>query len=233
VIQNDQFQILPTLTAPDLDRQTVKNLFLTPSKEGAPSLYPFDGVGVYDRDRFVKLGGFDCDLSSTYWQLMDFGFRGHLWGETIQSTRLIRLSYNGEVAPQDSTVDKDYRRFYLKNIAPMFNGDAGSIPLRRFPRYLFNSGDGLFKAWEDFSQGRRWVAENKFRFRRDARSLTELWEYPDNIIAGEPEAEGEPGVAKGEEETEKPATIDRTIMGKEKRKLRFRNPLLPKVQEKP
>ncbi|MDR0759253.1 MAG: hypothetical protein LBF74_03990 [Treponema sp.] len=239
VIQNAQFQILPTLTAPDLDRQTVRNLFLTPSKEGTPSLYPFDGVGVYDRDRFVKLGGFDCGLSSTYWQLMDFGFRAHLWGETIQSTRLIRLSYNGEVAPQDSTVDEDYRRFYLKNIAPVFNGDASSIPLRRFPRYFFYSGEGPFQAWDNFSQGRRWVAENKFRFRRDARALTDLWEYPENGIAGATEAAGENGVTKGEngipkvQEDEKSAEAERTNVGKGTRKFRFGNLLVPKVQEKP
>jgi hypothetical protein len=239
VIQNGQFQILPTLTAPDIDRQTVRNLFLTPSKEGTPSLYPFDGVGVYDRDRFVKLGGFDCGLSSTYWQLMDFGFRAHLWGETIQSTRLIRLSYNGEVAPRDSTVDKDYRRFYLKNIAPVFNGDAAAIPLRRFSRYFFYSGEGPFQAWDNFSQSRRWVAENKFRFRRDARGLTDLWEYPENGMIGEPEAAGEKGVTKGGngipavKGDEKSAEAERTNAGKGTRKFRIGNLLIPKVQEKP
>jgi hypothetical protein len=182
VIQNAQFQILPTLTAPD-PRQVVKNLFLTPLKEGTPSLYPFDGVGVYDRDRFVKLGGFDCGFSNSYWQLMDFGFRAHLLGEAIQSTQLIRLSYNGDVPPQDSTIDENHRRFYLKNIAPVFQGDAGHIPLRRFPGYFFRSGEDLFQAWDDFSEGRRWVEENKYRFCRDSRSLTDLWEYPENRIA--------------------------------------------------
>jgi hypothetical protein len=220
VIQNAQFQILPTLTAPALDRQTVRNLFLTPLKEGTPSLYPFDGVGVYDRDRFVMLGGFDCGISSTYWQLMDFGFRAHLWGETIQSTRLIRLSYNGDVSPQDSTVDEDYRRFYLKNIGPVFNGDAASIPLRRFPRYFFHSGEGPLHAWEDFSQSRRWVAKNKFRFRRDARSLTELWEYPETGI-------------DGTEENEKSLTEERPNIGSGRRKkFKTGNPGVPKVQEK-
>ncbi|MDR2071154.1 MAG: hypothetical protein LBP81_07055 [Treponema sp.] len=219
VIQNAQFQILPTLTAPDLDRQTVKNLFLTPGREGTPSLYPFDGVGVYDRDRFVKLGGFDCGISSTYWQLMDFGFRAHLWGESIQSTRLIRLSYNGEVSLQDSTVDEDYRRFYLKNISPVFNGDAASIPLRRFPKYFFHSGADPFHAWEDFSESRKWVAKNKFRFCRDARSLTDLWEYPENETAEL-------------EENEKLMTEERPNIGCRRRKFRIGDLWLPKVQEK-
>jgi hypothetical protein len=219
VIQNAQFQILPTLITPDINRQTVRNLFLAPAKEGTASLYPFDGVGVYDRDRFVKLGGFDCGISSTYWQLMDFGFRAHLWGETIQSTRLIRLSYNGELSPQDSTVDEDYRRFYLKNIGPVFNGDAASIPLRRFLKYLFHSGEDPFHAWEDFSQGRRWVAKNKYRFRRDVRSLTDLWEYPENGI-------------EGMGENEKPQTEDRQNRRSGRRKFKIDDLWVPKVQEK-
>jgi hypothetical protein len=185
VIQNVQFEILPTLTVPVFDRKNDRTLLFTPLREGMPSLYPFDGVGVYDRDRFVKLGGFDCGLSNTYWQLMDFGFRAHLWGETIQSTQLIRLSYNGKVPPQDSTIDENYRRFYLKNKAPVFQGDTAHIPLRRFPGYFIRSGEDPFQAWENFSKGRRWVEENKFRFRRDARSLTELWEYPESRAAGE------------------------------------------------
>jgi hypothetical protein len=180
VIQNAHFQMLPTLTAPDIKRQTAGNLFFTPHREGTPSLYPFDGVGVYDRDRFVKLGGFDCGISNVYWQLMDFGFRSHLWGETIQSTQLIRLSYNGSAAPQDSTIDENYRRFYLKNISPVFDGDTAHIPLRCFPGFLFRFGEDPFLAWDDFSEGRRWVEENKFRFCRDARSLIDLWKYPEN-----------------------------------------------------
>jgi hypothetical protein len=217
VIQNTRFQILPTLTAPDIDRQTVQNLFFMPLREGTSSLYPFDGVGVYDRDRFVKLGGFDCGLSNVYWQLMDFGFRAHLWGETIQSTQLIRLSYNGDIPPRDSTIDENYRRFYLKNISPVFSGDAAHIPLRRFFRYFFYSGDGPFQAWDDFSEGRRWVEENKFRFRRDARSLTDLWEYPETKIAESA------GTGK---------SVPEDLPNTKKRKFRFGDLWLPKVQEK-
>jgi hypothetical protein len=216
VIQNAKFQILPTLTVPD-PRQAVKNLFLKPVKEGTPSLYPFDGVGVYDRDRFVKLGGFDCGFSNAYWQLMDFGFRAYLWGENIQSTQLIRLSYNGEVPPQDSTVDENHLRFYLKNIIPVFSGDAAHIPLRYFPGYFFRSGEDPFLAWDDFSEGRRWVKENKFRFRRDSRSLTDLWEYPENRIA-EPPGKGE--------------SLPEEQPGDKKRKFRIGSRWLPKAQEK-
>ncbi|GHU06833.1 hypothetical protein FACS1894151_00280 [Spirochaetia bacterium] len=176
VIQNYHFETLPSLMAPAFYRKTVKTVPFVPVREGMPSVYPFDGVGVYDRERFIKLGGFDGTIKKPYWQLMDFGFRSYLWGEEISSTQLIRLSYNGEVPPEDSTPEESQRRFYLKNLAPVFRGDSVHIPLWRFPPYLIHSGCDLFTAWGDFSESRRWIKTNRYRFRRDARSLTDLWE---------------------------------------------------------
>jgi hypothetical protein len=179
VIQNAQFETLPTLAAPVYHRGIIKTFLIPPEREGMPSLYPFDGVGVYDRDRFVELGGFDGALKNTHWQLMDFGFRAHLWGEEIRSTQLIRLSYNGEVPPENSTAEASYRRFYLKNLAPVFRGDAAHLPLRRFPGYLFRSGGDPFAAWSEFSKGRGWVYANRSRFRCDAQTITGNWDNAD------------------------------------------------------
>jgi hypothetical protein len=176
VIQNSHFEPLPTMIAPAFFRGTVKILPFAPLREGMPSLYPFDGVGVYDRERFVRLGGFDGTLKSPFWQLMDFGFRSYLWGESINGTQLIRLSYDGDVPAEDSTAEESHRRFYLKNLAPVFRGDSAHIPLRRFPAYLLRTGGDPFAAWEDFSEGRRWVRTNRYRFRGDARAITDLWE---------------------------------------------------------
>jgi hypothetical protein len=178
VIQNSRFETLPTQIAPALYRGTVKPVFFATQREGTPALFPFDGVGIYDRDRFIKLGGFDIGLKSPHWQLMDFGFRAHLWGEEIRSTQYVRLSYNGEIPLSDSTAGESYRRFYLKNLAPVFYGDRAEIPFRRFFPYFFRSGKDPFLAWADFAEGRSWVRTNRYRFRRDARALVELWEMP-------------------------------------------------------
>jgi hypothetical protein len=107
---------------------------------------------------------------------MDFGFRAHLWGEEILSTQLIRISYDGEIPPEDSTTEKSYRQFYLKNLAPIFRGDSAFLPLRRFPGYYWNTKGDPFAVWKEFSEARRWVKDNCFRFKSDARSITELWD---------------------------------------------------------
>jgi hypothetical protein len=179
VIQNSRFETLPTLIAPAVRKRKVKTLLFPPLKDGLPSLYPFDGVGIYDRERFIKLGGFDGTLKNTHWQFMDFGFRAWLWGEEIRSTQQVKLSYNGEVPAEDNTAEASYRRFYLKNLAPVFHKDYAHLPLRRFPGYLFRSGEDPLAAWEDFAESRRWVSLNRYRWHSDARTITDRWEYPE------------------------------------------------------
>jgi hypothetical protein len=184
VIQTPRLETLPTLTAPALyrprlpwkSREALRPLRFPPLTEAQPSLYPFDGVGLYDRDRFVRLGGFDRAIRNPYWQLMDLGFRAHLWGEEIRCTQLIRLSYDGEPSPEDSTPDAGYRRFYLRNLAPVFRRDAAHLPLRLFSSYYFRTGGDPLAAWEEFKGNRKWVGDNALRFKRDARALAALWE---------------------------------------------------------
>jgi hypothetical protein len=176
MIQNSRFETLPTLIAPALFRSTVKTLSFAPIAEGKPSLYPFDWVGVYDRERFVGLGGFDSALKRPHWQLMDFGFRAHLWGEEILSTQLIRISYDGDIPPEDNTAERSYRRFFLKNLAPVFRGDSADLPLTRFPPYFWWARGNFFAAWKEFAEARRWIRDNSFHFQSDARSITELWD---------------------------------------------------------
>jgi hypothetical protein len=176
VIQNTRCETLPTLTAPAVSRGNVRPLIFSPKKEELPSLYPFDSVGIYDRERFIRLGGFDTTLKNPYWQLMDFGFRSYLWGEEIRVTQHLKLSREGEFPVADTTPDESYRRFYLKNLALVFRGDYAHLPLRRFFGYLRRSGVDPFSAWEEFFQARRWVKTNRYRFRSDARLVNDLWE---------------------------------------------------------
>ncbi|MDR1858215.1 MAG: hypothetical protein LBQ69_01960 [Treponema sp.] len=175
VIQNSRFDTLPTLIAPDLRRKKARPLFISPTCEGLPSLYPFDGVGIYDRDRFIKLGGFDGMIGNSLWQLMDFGFRAYLWGEEISSTQTLRLSYEAGFPAVNESPDPDYCRFYLKNLAPAFRRDYAYLPLRRFLGYLFQTTGGLSAAWDDFSECRLWVQKNQFRWHCDPKALAERW----------------------------------------------------------
>jgi len=175
VILNSRYEILPTLITPIDVKKKMQTMLLEPHSEGLPSLYPFDGVGIYDRERFISLGGFDRSMTSVHWQFMDFGLRACLWGEEIALSQQTKLSYDGEMPVQDSTAEASYRRFYLKNLAPVFRGEYAHLPLSRFPGYLFKSGEDPFAAWEEFSESRQWVKTNRYRWRCGAATVIERW----------------------------------------------------------
>jgi hypothetical protein len=184
VILNSRYEILPTLITPVSLKRKMQTMLLEPHSEGLPSLYPFDGVGIYDRERFIRLGGFDRSMASVHWQFMDFGLRACLWGEEIALSQQTKLSYDGEMPVEDSTAEASYRRFYLKNLAPVFHGDYTNLPLSRFPGYLFKSGEDPFAAWEEFSESRRWVKTNRYRWRADAAAIIERWpSAPESPVA--------------------------------------------------
>ena len=176
-IQDLRSDTMPTLMTPALlpekkTRNVIRVIPFIPRKEGLPTLYPFDGIGIYDRERFIRLNGFDPYIKNFFWQLMDFGFRSSLWGEEIATTQLVKLSYEGAVPQEDSTADGDYMRFFLKNLSPVFKGDYAHIPFRRFPGYFKLRGE-FFTAWEEFSAARTWVKTNRYRFTSDARTMAE------------------------------------------------------------
>jgi hypothetical protein len=176
VIMNSNYEVLPSLAAPMTQRKKMRTMLLEPNAEGDLSLYPFDGIGIYDRQRFIYTGGYDTTLKNPYWQLADFGFRAHLWGEEIALSLQLKLSYDGELPAENYTIDDSYRRFYLKNLAPVFRRDYAHLPLYRFPSFLFQSGEDFFSAREEFSESRKWVKKNKYRWKRGAHAVTNLWD---------------------------------------------------------
>lgn len=176
VLQNLRGDVLPTLQAPAFARNYLKVLSLSPAKEGSLSLFPFDSVGIYQKERFLLTGGYDPRILNPYWQRLDFGFRAHMWGESIRCETALRVKYLGEPPIADTSPDQDYRRFYLKNLAVKFNGESGYISSSRFLGYFLKHGGGFFQARREFLELQRWVELHRFRFQFDATSITDLWE---------------------------------------------------------
>ena len=176
VIMSPNYEVLPTLVSPLTRKRKIKTMFFEPRADGELSLYPFDGIGVYDRGRFIQIGGYDITLENTHWQLMDFGFRAFLWGEEIALNFQMKFFYEGDAPPEDLTVEESYRRFYLKNLAPIFTRDHARLPMYKFPAFFNRSGVDLLSAWDEFSNGRKWVKKNRYRWKSDARAVTRVWD---------------------------------------------------------
>lgn len=190
IFQSPQFETFPCAAAPFVNGKKFETILFAPQKEGEPSLYPFDGAGVYDRERFLEMGGFDAGFGDAYWQLMDFGLRSWLWGNEIRCSQHLRFRLNGAVNSQSIASGKSYLRFFLKNLAPVIHsrpeqfpagavsvgGEADAhLPLKRFLPYLSASGGKPLSAMRDFAEARAWVRMNSERFVRSVDEVARLW----------------------------------------------------------
>ena len=179
LIQSRKQSTVPSVMSPAFMKKSLKIVQLPPSVDGMDSLFPFDYCGIYNKDKFTQLGGYDKRITGPRWQKMDFGFRSFMWGEKIRCSTSFRIRYLDEIPEESVTPDKSYRFFYLKNLTVRFNGDTGSIPAGRYLSYHIKSGESFFTSLKEFKEARAWVELNKYRFRMDAVSITDIWEAPE------------------------------------------------------
>ena len=106
ILQSTKYETVPSLMAPAFYGSRLKMISLMPSANGAETLYPFDYSGIYNKEKFLLTSGFDFNIENQYWQKMDFGFRVHMWGESISFNTGIKLEYLIEQFPEDTTPDK-------------------------------------------------------------------------------------------------------------------------------
>ena len=125
----------PVLFSPSIKRASLNVLSTSVVSDGVPNLFCFDYIGLYNRRKFIDLGGFDYTILNTYWQNLDFSFRSWLWGEKITFSTAFSLSYTTEVPILETSASQFSNRFYLKNLVPRIDkkhADHGLIPLSSF-----------------------------------------------------------------------------------------------------
>ncbi|MBQ0051071.1 MAG: hypothetical protein KBT11_03285 [Treponema sp.] len=165
----------PVLFSPSIHKGSLKLQSTATVSDGLPDLIPFDYIGLYNRKKFIDLGGFDYTIVKPYWQNLDLAFRAWLWGEEIVFSTAFSLCYNEAFPSMDSTAGLSSNRFYLKNLVPRYNEDHGFIPRLSFFVFLKSSSCGFFEAKAQFKEAQEWVENNKYCFRRDAVNLVENW----------------------------------------------------------
>lgn len=178
VIENNKQESVPTIQVPGYIRGNVKVIPWNAIKDSCQSLFPYDYCGIYHKELFEKLGGFDSEINNPYWQKIDFGFRSFLWGEEIQLCSDIHVRYLGTVHSEDVTPDESYKRFYLKNIYVKYKKGRGYIPYYKFLHYLFHSNTGPISSCKEFLNVKKWVHENSSQFKNNAQNLIAQWKAP-------------------------------------------------------
>ena len=143
--------------------------------DGMKTLFPHDNIALYNREKFIMLGGYDWTIDSNYWQIMDLAIRSWLWGEETRLTSMLQFSYNEKYPIPDKTVNIDYLRYYLKNELPILKMETGYIKKSSFFIFKLRSSCGFFEARRQFHSAREWVEQNKYKFKMDLETFIESW----------------------------------------------------------
>ncbi|MFW5694560.1 MAG: hypothetical protein ACOCYB_05290 [Alkalispirochaeta sp.] len=174
-LRGERGEALPILHAPALQRRSLRVLSLPLRADRSPTLFPFDYVGLYDRNLFLRFDGFDEEILNPFWQKLDFGFRTYLWGGEILALSTFRASYQTMPEPEDQTSDRSYARFFAKNLAIKITPEGASIPKLHFIAFSFRSGMGIGRSIAVFRAVRRWLHLYRHRFQADPRTMVEQW----------------------------------------------------------
>jgi len=179
VIENSKHEPIPSIQVPGIIKGNVKLVPWNPQKNSCKSLFPFDYCGIYNKEKYEMIGGFDPEISNPYWQKIDFGFRVFLWGNEIRLAKDLHIMYMGAVHSENITPDESYKRFYLKNMYVKNKKGYGKIPSYKLIHYLFHSNTGPINSCKEFFSVRKWVLENEKRFKTDSQNLIARWEAPE------------------------------------------------------
>ena len=143
--------------------------------DGVKTVYPFDYIALYNRKKFIQLGGFDYTIRTPYWQNLDLSVRSWLFGEKTKLTTMLQFSYLDEVPVEDRTINIDYLRYYLKNELPRVKNDRGYFKFNSFLKFFHQSSCGYIEARRQYVSAKNWVEANKYRFKMDLQAFIQGW----------------------------------------------------------
>lgn len=135
-IANSAKEIIPSMRAPQKVGSLIDPVSYFPdmtSTDANPTLYPYRGIGLFDRALFQRIRSYDVDIESEYWQILDLGIRYNLYGNTIECTSafIVRFPSSLSIVEDRSPVesmDKVHTRALAvesingKNFARKFRG---------------------------------------------------------------------------------------------------------------
>ena len=117
-VYNKSNEEIPTLRTPLINGREVEPVSFMPSAECSANLYPFLGIGLYDRALFQRLRGYDEDITGAYWQTLDFGVRCWLYGYPIYTvSQMAVLFYSKQFLIEDRSEQQGFERFYSKALS--------------------------------------------------------------------------------------------------------------------
>ncbi|BCR22075.1 hypothetical protein [Borrelia sp. HM] len=174
-------EVIPSVFLPTIDKQQkLKVILINSERDYEKTLVTMDYCGLYSKERFIQLGGFDRRIKNEYFQRLDFGLRAIYFGESVHIYRKLRIQYTALNVPENLTKDRSFLIFLLKNYVPIFVGNGIKFSFFRFLKLCLKYRVNPFQFIKEFQEIKRETVKNSLRFKGDLKSAIELWE--NNII---------------------------------------------------
>ncbi|MCA1754327.1 MAG: hypothetical protein LC641_06450 [Spirochaeta sp.] len=176
-IRNDRSLVIPTVMTPAFERRgNLRVLPQTPHSETVVSLYPYDYVGIYRKQRYLDVFGYDSRINRPYWQKLEFGLRCWMWNEQIHLSSALRIAYSGSPPSEDATPDEDYLRFYWKTLGVRISLSGADLSSRRLIGGIVRTPTGAPTLIRSFRELRRELRRYGPRYKRSALKVISEWE---------------------------------------------------------
>lgn len=115
LIVNKFHEFQPTVREPKPDGKMISIVDSMPENVEENTLTPYLGLGFYNRTLFQRIRGFDTEIKSGYWQVVDFGIRCYLYGYRILSVLDAALIFQTRTSlMEDCSECQGIERVYTK-----------------------------------------------------------------------------------------------------------------------
>jgi nitrogen regulatory protein PII-like uncharacterized protein len=165
VLTNKLQERLPCIQAPMLRAHQIESIPFFPDGTILPTLYPFQGLGFYERALFQRLRGYDEAIQSDYYQCLDLGIRCWLFGYPVMNHPTLVLNYfNHQSVIEDRSDPVGMQRCHTK-----------ALGVRQI------NGKNYTRRWGKLTDSRILHTEVKKRlalYKTDFFQLVDQWKAP-------------------------------------------------------
>lgn len=174
-LSGDRGETIPCVHVPQSGRRVLRIDNRPPRSSAVPTLYLFEHVGLYRRSALLAPNGYDSELTSPYWQRLDFGIRNFMWGNQLLVEPAFRASYTTMPEEENRTADANYARFYARNVAPRVRANGVAIPWYKPLGFALRSRAPIGVVAREFRAAGAWVQQNQSNYTRAASEVVETW----------------------------------------------------------
>lgn len=115
LLSNRHGESIPVIQAPMLRDGLIDPVPFFPPGKIAPTLYPYLGLGMYERALFQRLRGFDEQVDGDFWQVLDFGVRSWLFGYPIFNLPTLSCQFHSkQFIIEDRSIRDGIKRVHTK-----------------------------------------------------------------------------------------------------------------------